>query len=67
MARSTHKFYHTGVDNQKKADFIFDLRRPGPKELKKWTPEQKENFSKYLGEIEKYFLGYINELKEWIK
>ncbi len=41
MQTVTKKFYRMGVQNQKRADISFDLRRAKQRNIMTWTPEQK--------------------------
>jgi hypothetical protein len=66
MARITNKFFRNGVDNQRQADFIVDLKRPDKFRLSTWSPDQKEEGLKWIKEQEKKFDAFKGHIIEFL-
>lgn len=63
MIQSKHEFFHQGVDTQKRADIVVDLKRIDNKKIAKWTPEHKQNLPEFIATCERVFASFIAELK----
>jgi len=67
MTQIKHQFYRTGVDNQKKADIIIDLKRLDKEKMKEWTVEQKLFAKSFMNKMERQFEIFKNEILEAVK
>lgn len=67
MAQIKHQFYHTGVDNQKRADITIDLKRLDKKKMKEWTLGEKIMARAFVERITSQFEIFKNEILEAIK
>lgn len=64
---SKHQFYHTGVDNQKRADITIDLKRLDKEKMKEWTAEQKMAARAFLKSVDAVYEAFKDEILEAIK
>lgn len=67
MARITGKFFRNGVDNQKRADLIVDLKRPDHRYLVAWSPEQKKEVLTWIRGQEKIFEAFKGQIIDSLK
>lgn len=63
-AQSKREFFHKGVDQQKSADVIVDLRRPSSEQIKKWTLSQRIQLLAFLSDCRATFDAFEKELKD---
>lgn len=64
MARTTRKFFQKGIDKQRAASIIIDIRRPNSKEISKWTLSQKILALAFIKETRSTADAYFNELEK---
>lgn len=62
MMQTKHQFYHSGVDNQTRADITVDLKRPDRKKIENWTPAQKRSMKKWILRCEDQFKIFKEEI-----
>lgn len=67
MPSFASRYFHKGVNLQKKADILIDLRRPDSKKIKNWTVEQKLLATAWLNDIKSKFADFENELLKTLK
>lgn len=67
MAKRTLKFYHNGVENQKRSDIVIDLTRVSSAHIKKWTTSEKILAKAFLQDAESAFNLFKKTIEESIK
>jgi hypothetical protein len=60
MKKIVMKYFHSGVDKQKRCDATFLVSKPSTSDTKKWTVEQKIMGRAWINDIE----GKFNYFKE---
>lgn len=65
--QTKHQFYHTGVDNQKRADITIDLKRLDKSKMKEWTLGEKIMAKAFIERVSGIFEVFKNEILEAIK
>jgi len=65
--QTKHQFYHTGVDNQKRADITIDLKRLDKEKMKEWTVSEKIMAKAFIERVSGIFDVFKNEIMEAIK
>lgn len=66
MKSKTMKFFKNGVDNQKRADISFMMKRPDRKVMQKWTTEQRILARAFINEMESYCKEFVDDVKAFI-
>jgi len=67
MKNIVMRFFHKGVNSQKRADFIMDLRRPESKVINRWSLSEKIVALAFVEECESKFMDFKNELKKTLQ
>jgi hypothetical protein len=65
--QTKHQFYHTGVDNQKRADITIDLKRLDKEKMKEWTVSEKIMAKAFIKRVSGIFEVFKNEILDAIK
>lgn len=58
------KFYHKGINVQKSADIIIDLKRPDIEKLKAWSLSERITALAFLNEAKSKFESFVSEAKK---
>ncbi len=67
MKKIIIRYFHKGVDHQKRADIVMLLSMPESKVIKNWSLEQKITALAFVNDIQGKFDDFKNRLENSLK